>query len=55
MEALTACSISALTVYDMCKSLDREMTIGELALWEKTGGRSGVFRRTPSFDDEFGL
>ena len=55
MEALTACSIAALTVYDMCKSLDREMTIGELALWEKTGGRSGTFRRTPSFDDEFGL
>jgi hypothetical protein len=31
------------------------MTVGELALWEKTGGRSGTFRRTPSFDDEFGL
>jgi cyclic pyranopterin phosphate synthase len=55
MEALTACSIAALTVYDMCKSVDREMTVGELALWEKTGGRSGTFRRTPSFDDEFGL
>ena len=55
MEALTACSIAALTVYDMCKSLDRGMTVGELALWEKTGGRSGTFRRTPSFDDEFGL
>ncbi len=45
MEALTACSIAALTIYDMCKSVDREMTIGELALWEKAGGRSGVFRR----------
>src|SRR5687768_4369615 len=33
MEALTACSISALTIYDMCKSMDRSMTIGELALW----------------------
>ena len=46
MEALTACSVAALTIYDMCKSIDRSMTIGELALWEKTGGRSGVFRRT---------
>jgi cyclic pyranopterin phosphate synthase len=46
MEALHACSIAALTVYDMCKSADRGMVIGELALWEKTGGRSGVYRRT---------
>ena len=45
MEALTACSVAALTIYDMCKSIDRSMTIGELALWEKTGGRSGTFRR----------
>ncbi len=45
MEALHACSIAALTVYDMCKSADRGMVIGELALWEKTGGRSGVYRR----------
>jgi cyclic pyranopterin phosphate synthase len=45
MEALTACAIAALTIYDMCKSTDRGMTIGELALWEKTGGRSGHFRR----------
>ena len=48
MEAMTACSVAALTVYDMCKSTDRSMTIGDLALWEKTGGRSGVWRRTPS-------
>ena len=46
MEALHACSVAALTVYDMCKSADRSMTIGELALWEKTGGRSGTYRRT---------
>ncbi|MCL4422622.1 MAG: cyclic pyranopterin monophosphate synthase MoaC [Actinobacteria bacterium] len=46
MEALTACAVAALTVYDMCKSADRSMTIGELALWEKTGGRSGVWRRS---------
>jgi cyclic pyranopterin phosphate synthase len=45
MEALTACSIAALTIYDMCKSIDKEMTIGEVALWEKTGGRSGTYRR----------
>jgi cyclic pyranopterin phosphate synthase len=46
MEALTACAIAALTIYDMCKSVDRGMTIGELALWEKTGGRSGTWRRS---------
>src|SRR5690349_18770444 len=45
MEALTACSVAALTIYDMCKSADRSMTIGDIALWEKTGGRSGMFRR----------
>lgn len=47
MEALTACAVAALTIYDMCKSVDREMTIGELTLWEKTGGRSGAYRRQP--------
>ena len=45
MEALNACAAAALTVYDMCKSADREMTVSELALWEKSGGRSGDFRR----------
>jgi cyclic pyranopterin monophosphate synthase len=45
MEALHACSTAALTIYDMCKSADRSMVIGELALWEKTGGKSGPFRR----------
>ena len=49
MEALTACAVAALTIYDMCKSSDRSMVIGELALWEKTGGRLGVWRR-PSVD-----
>jgi cyclic pyranopterin phosphate synthase len=48
MEALHACAVAALTIYDMCKSADRGMVIGELALWEKTGGRSGTFRRTGS-------
>lgn len=46
MEALTACSVAALTIYDMCKSVDKEMTIGDVALWEKTGGRSGTYRRS---------
>jgi cyclic pyranopterin phosphate synthase len=48
MEALTAASIAALTIYDMCKSYDRSMVIGELALWEKTGGKSGIWRREGS-------
>ncbi len=45
MEALTACSVAALTIYDMCKSMDRSMVISEVALWEKTGGRSGHYKR----------
>ena len=45
MEAMTACAVAGLTIYDMCKSVDRSMVIGELTLWEKTGGRSGVYRR----------
>jgi cyclic pyranopterin phosphate synthase len=45
MEALTACAVAALTIYDMCKSSDRSMVIGDMALWEKTGGRSGHWRR----------
>ena len=55
MEAMTACSVACLTIYDMCKSSDRGMTIGELALWEKTGGRSGTYRRSDGLDDELGL
>ena len=47
MEALLSCAVAALTIYDMCKSTDRAMTIGEVALWEKTGGRSGIWRREP--------
>ncbi len=45
MEALTAVSIAALTVYDMCKAVDRTMTIERIRLEEKTGGRSGTFQR----------
>src|SRR6476469_5468129 len=48
MEALTACTVACLTIYDMCKSADRSMVIGDIALWEKTGGRSGVYRRDPT-------
>jgi cyclic pyranopterin monophosphate synthase len=40
MEALTACSVAALTLYDMCKAIDKTMEIGQIALWEKSGGRS---------------
>lgn len=53
MEAMTACSVALLTIYDMCKSVDRSMVIGEIALWEKTGGRSGTYRRDPA--DDLGL
>jgi cyclic pyranopterin phosphate synthase len=45
MEALTACSVAALTLYDMCKAIDKTMEIGQIALWEKSGGRSGDFSR----------
>ena len=45
MEAMTACAVAALTIYDMCKSLDRSMVISNVCLWEKTGGRSGTYRR----------
>jgi cyclic pyranopterin monophosphate synthase len=45
MEALTAVSVAALTVYDMCKALDKSMTIANVRLEEKTGGKSGDYRR----------
>jgi cyclic pyranopterin phosphate synthase len=45
MEALTAVSAAALTIYDMCKAVDREMTISDIMLMEKRGGKSGEFRR----------
>ncbi len=47
MEALTAVSLTALTIYDMCKSMDREMTIAQVRLEEKSGGKSGHFQRDP--------
>lgn len=49
MEALTAVSIAALTIYDMCKSVDREMEIREICLLEKSGGKSGHFKRSKNF------
>jgi cyclic pyranopterin phosphate synthase len=45
MEALMAVTVAALTIYDMCKSTDRTMTVEDVALWEKSGGRSGTWRR----------
>ncbi len=45
MEALTAVSVAGLTIYDMCKSYDREMTISNICLLEKSGGKSGAFKK----------
>ena len=45
MEALTAVSVAALTIYDMCKAVDKEMMIADIVLVEKRGGKSGEFRR----------
>ena len=47
MEALTAVSVAALTIYDMCKAVDRAMVIGDIMLLKKSGGKSGVFEREP--------
>ncbi len=48
MEALTAVTVAALTVYDMCKSMDRNAEIRDIHVLEKTGGKSGAYRRTPA-------
>jgi cyclic pyranopterin phosphate synthase len=45
MEALTGVSVALLTIYDMCKALDRGMVIGDIRLWEKSGGKSGHYKR----------
>ncbi len=47
MEALTAVSVAALTIYDMVKAVDKAMVIGDIAVIEKRGGRSGEYRRSP--------
>ncbi|MDA8365984.1 MAG: cyclic pyranopterin monophosphate synthase MoaC [Actinomycetota bacterium] len=51
MEAMTACAVAALTVYDMCKTIDRTMSVGDLKLWEKSGGSSGAWKRTGDASD----
>jgi len=48
MEALTAVSVAALTIYDMCKAVDKEMIIGDILLLKKSGGKSGTFIRKSS-------
>lgn len=45
MEALTAVSIAALTIYDMCKAVDKSMVVGDIRLLKKTGGKSGTYVR----------
>jgi len=45
MEALTAASVAALTIYDMCKSQDKRIIISDICLLEKSGGKSGIFVR----------
>ncbi|MFZ5776187.1 MAG: cyclic pyranopterin monophosphate synthase MoaC [Thermodesulfobacteriota bacterium] len=52
MEALTAVSVAALTIYDMCKAVDKSMTINHIRLLRKTGGKSGTYQRSgePSID-----
>jgi len=45
MEAMTAVAVAGLTIYDMCKAVDREMTLGEVRLVKKSGGKSGTFIR----------
>ena len=45
MEAMAAATVALLTIYDMCKAMDRAMVIGEISLAEKSGGRSGHYRR----------
>jgi len=52
MEALTAVSVAALTIYDMCKSADRAMVLSDICLTRKSGGRSGTFVRETGEDKE---
>jgi cyclic pyranopterin phosphate synthase len=46
MEAMTAVAVTGLTIYDMCKAVDREMSIGDIRLISKSGGKSGTFTRS---------
>ena len=52
MEALTAVSASGLAIYDMCKAVDRAMTITDIRLMKKTGGKSGTFERKVTHKDQ---
>lgn len=52
MEALTATSVAALTIYDMCKAVDKEMVISEVMLLEKRGGKSGEFIRSQNIKNK---
>ena len=45
MEALTAVAVAGLTVYDMCKAVDKDMTVTDIRLIEKSGGKSGAYKR----------
>lgn len=58
MEALTAASVAALTIYDMCKGIDRRLVVGDLHVLAKSGGRSGDWRLSnppgPAIDDSLG-
>ena len=54
MEALTAVAVAALTVYDMCKSEDKEMVLGDIMLISKQGGKSGSFVRSGRFSSQAG-
>lgn len=47
MEALTAASVAGLTIYDMCKAVDKHMVIGDISVLEKTGGKSGDWQAPP--------
>ncbi len=47
MEALTAVSVAALTIYDMCKAVDRGMRITDIRLMQKSGGKSGDYEASP--------
>ncbi|KNZ42984.1 cyclic pyranopterin monophosphate synthase MoaC [Acetobacterium bakii] len=51
MEALTAVTVAALTIYDMCKAIDREMVISEICLMKKSGGKSGTFIRNENQEE----
>ena len=51
MEALTAVAVAALTLYDMCKALDKGMVISDICLLEKTGGKSGIYKREKETDE----